>query len=406
MLKRIGLLLFALALLVAGLTTGTGQESAFIRMPYLGLTGDPSTTVVVSWKTTEPLAGVVHYAPLQDYETNESFTAEVALPADAGGENYTYHAVLSELAPETAYAYQVELRDAAGMTIEESPVGQFITATADLDHFTFAVYGDTRTYPERHRMVAEAMAADEPRLRFVVHVGDMVENGGVMEQWDERFFPAVAGLARDIPLLTVLGNHERNADEYYEAFPLPPGGGDHDKEWWSLDYGVVHLVGLDSNALELPRGFKRMREQVAWLKEDLARAREHARFIFVFFHHPLFSSNRHYWPGNTGLRQLWHPIFVENGVDAVFTGHVHSYERLIEDGVNYIVTGGGGAPLGGYGEESVPGSVIRIGYTLHYVRVTIDGDRAVLEMVPVATVSDDQVVPLAEEPLDTLVIED
>lgn len=394
LLKRAGLALILLALL---LVIGLAQEQAFIRSPYLGLDGDPSSTVALSWKTAEPLEGIVHYATASDY------VAELAVPAEAGSEHHVYHASLGELELDEEYVYQVELRDSGEKTVATSELGHFRTAAPDLDDFTFAVYGDTRTYPERHRLVVEAMAGDKPH--FVVNTGDLVESGRVESQWDERFFWAISPLAKDAPFLVVLGNHEQNSPEYYEGFILPSGGGDHEEEWWSVDYGVVHLVGLDTNALTLPHGFARMREQVEWLKEDLAAAREQSKFIFVFFHHPLFSSSIAYAPGNTGLRQLWHPIFVEYGVDAVFESHCHSYERLIEDGVNYIVTGGGGAPLGGFKGEHIPGSVKAISGVLHYVRVTIAGDRAILEMVPVARVSDDQVTPVSPEPLDRLVIE-
>jgi len=398
LLRRSSLFLILLALL---LVSGLAQEQAFIRSPYLGLDSNPSSSVALSWKVAEPLAGVIHYATASDYVGK--FTSELDVSAESGSKHHVYHALLTNLKPDTEYVYQVELEDSGGKTVAVSAQGHFRTAAPDLDKFTFAVYGDTRTYPQRHRLVIEAMMKDKPRL--VVHTGDLVEFGGLDSLWDERFFWAIAPLARDVPFLAVLGNHEQNSPEYYEGFVLPPGGGQEKKEWWSVDYGIVHLVGLDTNVLTLPHGFARMEEQVDWLKEDLATARERgARFIFVFFHHPLFSSSIAYAPGNTGLRQLWHPIFVQYGVDAVFEGHCHSYERLIEDGVNYIVTGGGGAPLGGFKGEHIPGSVKAISGILHYVRVTIGGDRATLEMIPVAKVSNGRVTSVPPEPRDRLVI--
>ncbi len=398
--RRVGLLVLVALSFASAVAWGAG--AGFVRSPYLGLPGDPATTIAISWKTTQPLAAVVRYATAAQFDKTGRFAQTQSVAATAGSPDDVYHTSLSGLSPDTAYAYRVDLVDGSGRVATRSPVGRFSTAAPSLDHFTFTVYGDTRTYPTRHDLVVAAMVKDQPR--FVVEVGDLVEFGGVDVLWDRNYFPAIAPLAKDAPYLTVLGNHEQNSPQYYAGFVLPPGSGEQNKEWWNLDYGVVHLVGLDSNVLTLPNGFARMREQVAWLKADLAAARARGeRFIFVFFHHPLFSSDTEYAPGNTGLRAIWQPIFVEYGVNVVFCGHSHQYERLVEDGVNYIVTGGGGAPLGGFLATPIPGSVKRVS-ELHYMRVTIDGDTVTIEMIPVAKVEGAKTLPLSPEPFDRLVI--
>ncbi len=389
-------------LLVLALGLGLHHQPAplFTRTPYLGFGNDTTMGIVISWKTERPVDGVVYYAPQVVYEKGGVFSNSVNVSADSATEDSVYHIALTNLLPDTEYVYKVKLGSGISSTV--SDLGRFWTSSSDLNHFVFDVYGDTRTYMQRHMRVVRAMIADHPR--FVVHTGDLVETGGVEKLWDDRFFPAISPLAKDAPYLTVLGNHEQNSPLYYESFALPVGGGKAKKEWWSVDYGVVHLVGLDTNILTLPHGFALNREQLNWLKNDLAAARTRGeRFIFVFFHHPLFSSDIEYAPGNTGLRQLWHPIFKKYGVTAVFSGHCHSYERLVEDGVNYIVTGGGGAPLGGFADPPIPGSVKRA-RLLHYMRVTISGDEAKIEMIPVAKVKDGTITELPPKPFDTLMI--
>ncbi len=390
-----------LLILILGLGLHHQPAPVFTRTPYLGLGNDTTSEMVISWKTAHPVDGVVYYAPQVVYEKNGDFSNRVNVSAASAAENDVYHVRLDNLSPDTEYVYKVKLGSGASSTVSEQ--GSFWTSSSGLQRFVFDVYGDTRTYMQRHKLVVKAMNADHPR--FVVHTGDLVETGGVEKLWDDRFFPAISSLAKDAPYLTVLGNHEHNSPLYYESFALPTGGGRDKKEWWSVDYGIVHLVGLDSNVLTLPHGFALNREQLSWLKNDLAAAKARGeRFIFVFFHHPLFSSDREYAPGNTGLRQLWHPIFKKYGVTAVFSGHCHSYERLVEDGVNYIVTGGGGAPLGGFTDQPTPGSVKRA-KLLHYMRVTIAGDEAKIEMIPVAKVEGNTVTELPPQPFDTLVIQ-
>jgi len=77
-----------------------------------------------------------------------------------------------------------------------------------------------------------------------------------------------------------------------------------------------------------------------WLLKDLRL--NNKPFTVVFFHHPPYSSGNH---GSTRyLRLIWGIAFEFFNVDIVFNGHDHCYERGKVGSVNYIVTGGGGAP--------------------------------------------------------------
>jgi hypothetical protein len=68
------------------------------------------------------------------------------------------------------------------------------------------------------------------------------------------------------------------------------------------------------------------------------------KFIVVVLHHPPYSTGPH-TEDEAGLRETVVPLFERYGVDMVFAGHDHSYERSFCGGRYYIVTGGGGAPL-------------------------------------------------------------
>ena len=71
--------------------------------------------------------------------------------------------------------------------------------------------------------------------------GDLVENGTKSDQWDQFFKDAQPYLQTSV-LWPSLGNHERNAGEYFDIFHLP--GNEH---WYSFDAGPCHFVILDSN---------------------------------------------------------------------------------------------------------------------------------------------------------------
>jgi len=94
----------------------------------------------------------------------------------------------------------------------------------------------------------------------------------------------------------------------------------------------VRFFALDSNYLD--------KEQLAWFEKELAASQ--SDWKIVFFHHPLYSSGETH--GSTpALRDQIEPLFVKYGVDAVFTGHDHFYERIKpQKGIYYWVSGGAG----------------------------------------------------------------
>jgi len=96
---------------------------------------------------------------------------------------------------------------------------------------------------------------------------------------------------------------------------------------------------------------------------------------------------------NGPLRDTWEEIFREGGVDIVFNGHMHCYEHFYVHGIHHVVTGGGGAPLQDAMEYVAAGTVFRRYKTLHYIRVTVDRDAIRVDMIPVASVYDDEVHP-------------
>lgn len=107
----------------------------------------------------------------------------------------------------------------------------------------------------------------------------------------------------------------------------------------------------------------------------------------------MFSSDAVYGPGSEGLQSLWHPVFVELGVDLVFSGHAHNYERIERDGVTYLVVGGGGANLYPLGPERTEGSRVGIDDHLFYLRVEADPDGIFVEAVGVAVEVGGEIVP-------------
>lgn len=149
-----------------------------------------------------------------------------------------------------------------------------------------------------------------------------------------RFFP-------------VLGNHDwvsPGAQPYLAYFALPDN-----EHYYTTQIGPVAMFALDTTpgAPGLSGGADG--EQGRWLQNALASSS--ACWKIVVTHHPPFSSGLH---GPSNWMQ-W--PYKQWGADLVLSGHDHSYERFVIDGMIYVVNGLGGAPR--YDRQTnQPGSVL------------------------------------------------
>lgn len=346
-------------------------------------TGAPEpTAVTVSWVASLPSAATVEYAPLSEYLRSLSFAHRVNYAPATSPAKEIVHLRLTDLSPSTWYVYRLVFADGS-----ESPLGTFRTASLPGEPVLFGVISDTQwqwTGLNRVELVASAMALDPWPFHFVLHAGDLVETP-IPSHW-KFFFCSMAPILRWSPFLPVLGNHERDSVTYYEHFALPPGGGKQGKRWWALHYGDVVIVGLDSNA----RSPQDYHAQLEFARAHLSGSEPHK---IVVFHHPVFSSDATYGPGSEGLQKLWHPVFAELGVDLVFNGHAHNYERIERDGVVYLVVGGGGANLYGLSPQRVAGSVVGVEGWHFYVAVRADAQGINVRVMGVAEVRAGEVTP-------------
>ncbi|MBS3736419.1 MAG: metallophosphoesterase family protein [Candidatus Bipolaricaulota bacterium] len=373
--KRSGLTIFwafVLALVLSSIVlSAEGRElNESFWGPYLTL--KDGSTVVVNWKSDQGYIGGLNYERADFYLENEELRKS-AREQEGGG--LFHHVELDGLTPGMEYVYSI------GKDSGDRGVNYFGNPRDDPSNFTFFVYGDTRTCPGRHRLVASEMALDPFDPSFIIHTGDLVESP-VSNNWSD-FFWAIKPFSKSTPILPVLGNHERNHESYYDAFGLPQGGGDYGEQWYSFSHGGAKFIVLDSNADQM--GLSNFLEEREWLVEELENNTKPV--TVVIFHHPIYSSV--YSEGvDAGLADSWGSLFEKHGVDLVFNGHVHSYERAVKNGVTYVVTGGGGAPTGNLSSRFDFSRKAK-GDSLHYVRVSMDKSEIKLQTIEVARINRD-----------------
>jgi 3',5'-cyclic AMP phosphodiesterase CpdA len=336
------------------------------RDPYVQ--GVTATSATICWVSKAPGVGVVRYGKAQDLG-REGTNRRIG----------RRHAVaLVDLDPGSTYLYRVEGVDGSPRT------GSFSTAPAgEGSRFSFAVVGDSGSGGKGQLAVAALLGRLVPDL--ILHTGDVVYPAGQQRHYGRRFFAPYGGLIKKVPLFPVLGNHDvmkANGAAFLENFHPPLSSPGSTKRYYSFDWGDVHFVALDSELYHGDKGASAERQKV-FLERDLAATGK--RWKVAFLHRSPYGSSRH--GGDERVRKNLAPIFAKHGVDLVFAGHDHVYERTVPiGGVTYVVSGGGGRRLYPAGD----GRLTAFSRSAHHaVLVRVSGTRLSLEALePDGTVFD------------------
>jgi acid phosphatase type 7 len=206
-------------------------------------------------------------------------------------------------------------------------------ARADADPaaaaFLLAV-GDIASCDSTHD---EATARVTRASRGVVAVlGDAVYERGTRAEFARCYAPSWGAFRERTR--AALGNHEyasRGAAPARAYFGLPPSG------WYAYSLGTWRVIVLNSNCGEIG-GCGRGSRQWGWLRGELAR--NPARCMLAYWHHPRWSSGIH--GSNEAMDDLWR-LLARAHADLVLAGHDHHYERFAPiDGIRSFVVGTGG----------------------------------------------------------------
>jgi 3',5'-cyclic AMP phosphodiesterase CpdA len=244
--------------------------------------------------------------------------------------------------------------------------GSFRTAPRGAAPFEFVLYGDTRTRHDVHRKVIATMLT-HASPEFAIQSGDLVENALDSAQWP-IYFDIEKDWLRKISFFPLPGNHERNDRSFFDFFETKP--------YYSFDWGGVHFIALDTDVRNISSDAVVRNafwtEELKWLEEELKNS-QNASMRFVMGHHPPISafSQRLPEPQTADLM----PLFEKYKVTAGLFGHDHNYQHYLKNGVHYIVSGGGGAPL--YDVNRPPaGITVKVQSIENFVVFKVDGKTA------------------------------
>lgn len=321
--------------IVSALAAYCEEELTIIAGPYLHYPTE--TTMTVGWETNLPA-------------TTEAGCGKKAadLNWSSGKDGETFHTLVFE-GLETAgnYFYQVRSVSADGAKVE-SEIFTFQTAVAPDAPFSFIVLSDTQSNPIN--VARQAALAYAQRPHFTLVTGDLVSKGTEKELWNNHFFRNMQELNTHVPLVPCLGNHDEDSPYYYNYFALP------DPEYYyKLSYGNLDVFILDSQ-----RPLQKESEQYLWLESALSAST--STWKIVALHKAAYSSDEDDYGDTKETRTMYGDIrlralsalYEQYHVDIAWCGHIHSYERtypliqgkpVLDGGVVYMITGGGGGGL-------------------------------------------------------------
>jgi hypothetical protein len=197
------------------------------------------------------------------------------------------------------------------------------------DSLKFAAIGDNGTGGRPQYEIARQMENAHATFAFdlVIMLGDNMYGGQTPADFVKKFEQPYASLLKaGVTFQASLGNHDRPENVSYKPYNM------NGERYYSYARKNVRFFALDSTLMNA--------KQLAWLEVSLQQAKEDWKICY--FHHPLYSNaSRH--GSSVDLRVTLEPIFVQHGVDVVFTGHDHVYERVKpQKGITYFVSGAAG----------------------------------------------------------------
>jgi hypothetical protein len=298
------------------------------RPPYLLMNSTDS--IRVRWGTDETVIGRVHYG-LQPNQLDQ-VVSEIKAVKD-------HRVILNNLQPGTRYYYRIQ-NDSNWL--QQQPEW-FYTSPSSEQYTSNRVWiiGDPGYASEIQSKVRDSAIewmkarprGSLPYVDMLLTTGDNAYNSGKASEFDRNFFQSYRTILKNIPVWPVFGNHDARRWAYYKLFDTPQQGesgglASGDRAWYSFDHTFTHYVILDSHHGEMAPGSP----MLEWLKQDLQQNRQ--PWTIVLFHQPPYSKSTHDSDSRKDsrgrlfrVREFILPILEKAGVDLVFSGHSHTYER-------------------------------------------------------------------------------
>ncbi len=311
-----------LTLLAFSISEVSAQVTTFIRQPFLQK-GAP-TAASVCWRTNTAAILTVHYG------TDSTNLSQTSSPSPLGTDAC---ADLLGLQPFTKYFYHV-YSGTTRLTGSPNPYFKTHPTLGSRQKSSFWIIGDAGTNTVDQWSVRDAYIKVNGGTHSdgLIMLGDNAYDNGTDQELTDKLFQIYPAIMANTFTWSCIGNHESytsNGAPYLDAFSFPTDGhsggvASGSELYYSFDYGNIHFISLasivSSRSVTGP--------QYKWLQQDLQATTQ--TWIIVFFHHPPYTWGSHNSDTeieHVEMRQNFLPLLEKYGVDLVYGGHSHDYER-------------------------------------------------------------------------------
>ena len=202
--------------------------------------------------------------------------------------------------------------------------------------FTFAHLSDSQVSDETTEAakplgrVFESISSRYENLDFLIHTGDVVQNGGKEADWRNMLEPNIDFIS-STPFMAISGNHcshyggtDYNTYKHFDV--LKPEQSYYKGYYYSFEYSNAKFIMLDTNRLNGDNTLTS--DQYDWLVSELQN--NNKQWTIVSLHNPLYSVGKYGADPDKNaialaLKIQLNDLFVKNGVDLVLQGHDHAY---------------------------------------------------------------------------------
>jgi hypothetical protein len=340
-----------------------------------------SHSVKIVWRTHLPTFGSVAYGTTENLGlVNQETTPSIE------------HVItLSNLSPGTQYHYQIQSQHLDNTAASKIHAFRTMRETGPV---RFAVLSDSGTGSKVQFDISHQIRKWSPDL--VLHAGDVVYPDFTEGRADLRCFSVYGPDMAERPYFFAAGNHDVNLgiQGILNAFHHPTNDTSepiHQIEntapelYYSFDHGDAHFTVLYVPFFS-QYALKENNPQYQWLEKDLQQSTKPWKFLLL--HHNVFSSSAHTfddWDRNgvidqEELQSILIPLASRYGVQMVFSGHDHVFERSAPTrGIHFVTSAGGGGGIYSL-TRRLPGSA-QFWRRNHFVGATISDSELTLEAI-------------------------
>lgn len=297
------------------------QSTTLVMPPYLQAVTTKSIYVLVESTSADTLA--VEYGVTTSYGSR----AKTESIEETTEHTFLHNVKLEGLSPNTVYHYRAVLVDTA------SQDGKFRTAPNPGTGFRFAWMADCRSGVEIHDAISKRIADANPVMSL--YGGDLCINSSYSAFKEQFFRVNEIALITHVPFFNTTGNHEKWSPNT-KAFTQAPASPSGKQEYYSFDYGDMHVLVLN-NEVDYSEGSP----QFLYAQSDLSSTSKPWRI--VIYHKPAYCAGGH--GENSKMITMSERVFEPNHVDVVMNGDSHFFQHNLVHGIHHMVLGSAGAPL-------------------------------------------------------------